>query len=109
MRIHRLHIEAIGPFPGSHDVDFDQLSTGGLFLLEGPTGAGKSTLIDAITYGLYGTLGKAEDTREVLQSALDSNQMTIIVSKCESGNIKIPVITMDPVEIRSRFMKAVQA
>ncbi|MEO7588744.1 MAG: SMC family ATPase [Arachnia sp.] len=63
MRIHRLRIEAIGPFPGSHDVDFDQLSAGGLFLLEGPTGAGKSTLIDAITYGLYGTLGKALDAR----------------------------------------------
>ncbi len=66
MRIHRLHIEAIGPFPGSHDVDFDELSAGGLFLLEGPTGAGKSTLIDAITFGLYGTvgtLGTAENTR----------------------------------------------
>ncbi len=63
MRIHSLHIEAIGPFPGSHDVDFDELSAGGLFLLEGPTGAGKSTLIDAITYGLYGTLGKALDSR----------------------------------------------
>ena len=63
MRIHSLHVEAIGPFPGSHDVDFDELSAGGLFLLEGPTGAGKSTLIDAITYGLYGTLGKALDSR----------------------------------------------
>ncbi len=63
MRIHHLHIEAIGPFPGSHDVNFDELSAGGLFLLEGPTGAGKSTLIDAITFGLYGTLGKELDTR----------------------------------------------
>lgn len=63
MRIHSLHIEAIGPFPGSHDIDFDELSERGLFLLEGPTGAGKSTLIDAITYGLYGTLGKALDSR----------------------------------------------
>ncbi|MGO1489363.1 MAG: AAA family ATPase [Arachnia sp.] len=63
MRIHNLHIEAIGPFPGRHDVNFEELSAGGLFLLEGPTGAGKSTLIDAITYGLYGTLGKALDSR----------------------------------------------
>ena len=63
MRIHTLHIEAIGPFPGRHDINFDELSAGGLFLLEGPTGAGKSTLIDAITYGLYGTLGKALDSR----------------------------------------------
>lgn len=55
MRIHHLGLAAIGPFPGRHDIDLDELSAGGLFLLEGPTGAGKSTLIDAITYGLYGT------------------------------------------------------
>lgn len=60
MRIHRLRLEAIGPFPGRHEIDFDELSAGGLFLLDGPTGAGKSTLIDAITYGLYGSLGSAQ-------------------------------------------------
>ncbi|QDB78520.1 SMC family ATPase [Georgenia wutianyii] len=64
MRIHHLTVEAVGPFPGRHEVDFDELSAGGLFLLEGPTGAGKSTLIDAITFGLYGTLGSpARDDR----------------------------------------------
>ena len=51
----------------------------------------------------------AADTGKTLQSAIDSNKMTIIVAKCESGNIKVPVITKDPVVIRDRFMKAVQA
>ena len=51
----------------------------------------------------------AEDTASALRTALDSNKMTIIVSKCESGNIKVPVITMDPVVIRNRFMKSVQS
>ena len=51
----------------------------------------------------------AEDTGKVLQEAIDSKKMTVIVSKCESGNIKLPVITMDPVVIRDRFMKAVKA
>jgi len=37
------------------------------------------------------------------------NKMTIIVSKCESGNVKVPVITMDPVVIRDRFMRELQA
>ena len=50
---------------------------------------------------------QAEDAGKVLQEALDSDKMTIIVCKCESGNIKVPVITMDPVVIRDRFMKAV--
>jgi sulfopyruvate decarboxylase subunit beta len=47
------------------------------------------------------------DTGKALQAAIDSKQMTIIVSKCDSGNIKLPVITMDPVVIRDRFMTAV--
>ncbi len=51
----------------------------------------------------------AEDTKAELEKALASNKMTIIVSKCESGNAKMPVITMDPVVIRDRFMKSVQA
>ncbi|WP_371174391.1 AAA family ATPase [Buchananella felis] len=56
MRIHRLEFQAIGPFPGHHDIDFDSLSQAGLFLLTGPTGAGKSTVIDAIVFALYGAL-----------------------------------------------------
>ncbi|MDA8870183.1 sulfopyruvate decarboxylase subunit beta [Rhizobiaceae bacterium] len=52
---------------------------------------------------------KAEDTGRVLQEAIEAKRMTVIVAKCESGNIKLPVITMDPVVIRDRFMKAVAA
>ncbi|GAA4416829.1 hypothetical protein GCM10023169_12200 [Georgenia halophila] len=64
MRIHRLTLEAIGPFPGRHTIDFDELSAGGLFLLEGPTGAGKTTLIDAVVFALYGTMsGDSSDDR----------------------------------------------
>jgi len=51
---------------------------------------------------------RAEDTGKVLQEALDAGQMTVIVAKCESGNSKMPVITMDPVVIRDRFMRTVQ-
>ena len=54
MRFHRLVLQAIGPFAGRHEVDFDALSVSGLFLLNGPTGAGKSTLIDAVEFALYG-------------------------------------------------------
>jgi sulfopyruvate decarboxylase subunit beta len=48
-----------------------------------------------------------KDLGPILQSAIDSDKMTIIVCKCDSGNIKLPVITMDPVVIKDRFMKAV--
>ncbi len=50
---------------------------------------------------------RAEDTGKALKDALEAGSMTIIVCKCESGNLKMPVITMDPVEIRSRFMASV--
>ncbi|GHE09239.1 AAA family ATPase [Streptomyces alanosinicus] len=55
MRLHRLDITAFGPFGGSRSVDFDALSAAGLFLLHGPTGAGKTSVLDAVCYALYGT------------------------------------------------------
>ncbi len=51
----------------------------------------------------------AEDTGQVLREALEAQEMTVIVCKCESGNAKMPVITMDPVIIRDRFMTAVKS
>jgi len=77
-----------------------------------PTYAGGKTSLTAVAKacGCENVVEcQAEDTGRVLQEAIDSDQMTIIVAKCESGNIKVPVITMDPVIIRDRFMGAVNA
>jgi len=49
----------------------------------------------------------AEDTAAEVKAALEAKQATVIVSKCESGNIKVPVIEMDPVMIKERFMATV--
>jgi exonuclease SbcC len=54
VRIHRLEIQAFGPFAGREIVDFDHLGSQGLFLLNGSTGAGKTSVLDAIAYALYG-------------------------------------------------------
>jgi exonuclease SbcC len=56
MRLHRLRLQAFGPFADAIPtvVDFDALSSEGLFSISGPTGSGKSTLLDAICYALYG-------------------------------------------------------
>ncbi|MGW6021318.1 AAA family ATPase [Streptomyces sp. NPDC055099] len=56
MRLHRLRITAFGPFGTTQDIDFDDLSAAGLFLLHGPTGAGKTSVLDAVCYGLYGSV-----------------------------------------------------
>ena len=77
-----------------------------------PTYAGKKTSLFAVAKacGCANVVEcRAEDTGKALQAAIERKVMTVIVAKCESGNIKVPVITMDPVSIRDRFMGAVKA
>ncbi|MBM6405763.1 SMC family ATPase [Phycicoccus sp. CSK15P-2] len=54
MRIHRLEVEAFGPFAERVVLDLDDVSASGLFLVHGPTGSGKTSLLDAVCFGLYG-------------------------------------------------------
>ena len=56
MRLHSLEVTAFGPFAGTESVDFDALGADGLFLLHGPTGAGKTTVLDAVAFALFGKL-----------------------------------------------------
>ncbi|QGX08342.1 AAA family ATPase [Janibacter melonis] len=56
MRLHRLEVEAFGPFASRQVVDFDALGQTGLFLITGPTGSGKTSLLDAISFALFGQL-----------------------------------------------------
>lgn len=66
MRLHRLEISAFGPFAGEEAIDFDSLAEHGLFLLNGATGAGKTTILDAVCFALYGSLpGARQGTRSL--------------------------------------------
>ena len=49
----------------------------------------------------------AVDTAVAVEAALAAEQTTVIVSKCAPGNIKVPVIELDPVIIKERFMASV--
>ncbi|WP_417218762.1 AAA family ATPase [Arthrobacter sp.] len=68
MRIHHLQVAAFGPFARRQSIDFDELSAAGLFLLNGETGAGKTSILDAICYALYGGLPGAREGSKSLRS-----------------------------------------
>ena len=77
-----------------------------------PTYAGKRTSLAKVAEasGCEHVLEcAAEETGRALQEAIDARRMTVIVCKCASGNVKVPVIERDPVSIRDRFMEAVRA
>ncbi|MCM2391637.1 AAA family ATPase [Streptomyces albipurpureus] len=62
MRLHRLTITAFGPFSGEQEIDFDALTAGGIFLLHGATGSGKTSVLDAVCFALYGTVPGARQS-----------------------------------------------
>jgi exonuclease SbcC len=68
MRLHSVELQAFGPYATAQRIDFDRLASSGLFLLEGPTGAGKTTILDAITFALYGGLAGEDSGTDRLHS-----------------------------------------
>lgn len=68
MRLHALTLTAFGPFSRTEQVDFDALHDAGLFLLSGPTGAGKTSILDAVVFALYGVVPGARQGAGRLRS-----------------------------------------
>lgn len=68
MKLHSLSITAFGPFAKTEKINFDQLGHNPLFLIDGPTGAGKSSILHAISYALFGETTDADRKDEGLRS-----------------------------------------
>ena len=68
-----LEISGWGPYAGKNQIDFSKFQ-GGLFLITGPTGSGKTTIFDGLTYALYGEVSGSIRTKENLRSDFASQK-----------------------------------
>ena len=80
MRPLRLTLQAFGPYKEKMVVDFTQL--GGLFLISGPTGGGKTSLLDGICFALYG--------------ASTGGQRTFSQMRCDNAPQELPTLVEAP-------------
>ncbi len=86
MRPLRLDLQAFGPYPGSATVDFEALADVGLFLVSGPTGAGKTSIFDSVCWALYGELpGIREGTGHVRSHHAEPDQRCEVRLEFDAG------------------------
>ena len=83
----KLIVQAFGPFAGVEDVDFASLGRNPLFLINGPTGAGKSSILDAICFALYGqTTGSERSGTEMRCDFAEVDTLTQVTLDFSLGN-----------------------
>lgn len=104
-----LTISAWGPYPDLCEIDFSGLNEAGIFLITGPTGAGKTTIFDALTYALYGQLsGSMRGKNTVRSDFSDPETPTFVRLSMEHGG-KPYEICRNPEYQRPRKRKSAKA
>ena len=87
MRPLRLEMTAFGPYPKEVILDFAVLVNQSMFLITGPTGAGKTSILDAIVYALYGqTSGGLRDGSDMRSDYADATTPTSVIFEFQVGD-----------------------
>ncbi|ALJ21521.1 AAA family ATPase [Microbacterium sp. No. 7] len=68
MKLHRLEVTGFGPFRERQEIDFDAFDRDGLFLISGRTGAGKSSILDGVSFALFGSVPRFDGGERRLRS-----------------------------------------
>lgn len=87
----KLTFSAFGAYPGTETVDFESLYSRGLFLVSGPTGAGKSTIFDAMCWALYGDM-PLKHKAEVRSDFVPAETQTKVTFDFEVGGVRYTVV-----------------
>nr|WP_202446583.1 SMC family ATPase [Streptomyces sp. SID5468] len=82
-------VTAFGPYRGTCEIDFDRLSAAGLFLLHGATGAGKTSVLDAVCYALYGGVPGTRQVTRLRSDHADPNTPTEVVLELTVGDRRL--------------------
>jgi DNA repair protein SbcC/Rad50 len=86
MKPHKIVMQAFGPYLNATEIDFTKLYSYGLFLITGSTGCGKTTILDAMSYALYGrSSGSLRDARDMRCIAAPDTLETRVSFEMELG------------------------
>jgi DNA repair protein SbcC/Rad50 len=98
----KLTMQAFGPYAGTEEIDFTQLGNRTMFVISGKTGAGKTTIFDAISYAIYGKASGEDRNGPELRSQFAKDDLLTEVSLDFSLRNKAYSITRSPQQLKKK-------
>ena len=98
----KLTMQAFGPYAGREEIDFTQLGSRTMFVISGKTGAGKTTIFDAISYAIYGKASGEDRNGPELRSQFAADDLLTEVSLDFSLRNKVYSITRSPQQLKKK-------
>ncbi|ETI67085.1 AAA family ATPase [Neobacillus vireti] len=98
----KLTMQAFGPYAGSESIDFSELGNRTMFVISGKTGAGKTTIFDAISYAIYGKASGEDRGGPDLRSQFAADGLLTEVSLDFALRNKVYSITRSPQQLKKK-------